>query len=106
LEAEGPTAATCVLRNNAIVNNGGSGIRVVGSAPNIVVAASDNLVSGHLTASGIAPSSGVVIAERNLVTRNGTGLNVLGGVIKSPGNNVVENNTTDVSGSVTSITFK
>ena len=66
------------------------------------IAVSNSLVARNYA--GItAKSNGTVRAFGNTVTKNDIGMYVLGGTMRSGGHNFVDGNTTDTSGTITSV---
>lgn len=121
-------AGKATLRDVVVANNGGYGIHVNGGEASVTVDIDRATVRGNytgifvsgsgaratITAStlnqnandGLDVSSGATaIASGNTVTWNSNGIGVYlgGGTLKSPGDNTISDNATNVQGSITSI---
>lgn len=94
--------ANAAVRNCVMsTNNGASsaGVRVTGATAEVSI---DNCVITYNT-SGVRVEAGTARVAGSLITRNGTGLQQLGGVLKSFGTNRIDGNPTPTAGVITPI---
>ena len=82
---------SCILSGNYIA------VQVYGDA-----GIANSTISDNTT--GVSVSSGAARLTRNTITRNGTGISVVGGSAYSTGDNLVDGNATDLSGTISPAT--
>ena len=83
---------SCILSGNLV------GVSVYAD-----VAISNSTIADN-TFTGVLVSSGGARLTRNMITRNGTGISVLGGSAYSTGDNLVDGNTINSSGTISPAT--
>lgn len=90
----------------SVSNNNSLGFHVQGSGGTANATISNSQLTNNTAAGLRAYGGGTVTASGNTISRNGVGLEqASSGTLKSAGNNVVQDNTTATSGTITGITL-
>ena len=89
---------------DSVMSRNAHGVHSYGSGSTLVASVSGSLVSGNSTAGLFATSGAKLVAAGNAITHNGIGMaQSLAAVLQSTGDNILSDNATDTSGTITSL---